>query len=141
MTGNEAAMEIDDATALQLLLHSKTRGGGGERAHKELISHKEAPLVILGVPCIVDYGFSSSENQFKVVTKSCVWIFSGSSIDFFGSFYLPIDEESHASLILNSTIAQAIEQAKTNPKFKAMLRSAAPAGVVLIGNQASPQGT
>ncbi len=111
-------MKIDDATALQLFLHSKA---GGE-PHKESISHKEAPLVILGIPCIVDYGFSSSNSkkQFEVVTKSCVWIFSASSSDFFGSFYLPIDEESHAPSILNSTIAHAIEQAKTNPKFKAM---------------------
>ncbi len=118
MTGNEATMKIDDATALQLFLHSKA---GGE-PHKESISHKEAPLVILGIPCIVDYGFSSSNSkkQFEVVTKSCVWIFSASSSDFFGSFYLPIDEESHAPSILNSTIAHAIEQAKTNPKFKAM---------------------
>ena len=135
--GNDVTMEIDDATALKLLLHSKA--GGGE-SHKESISHEEAPLVILGVPCIVDYGFSFSRKQFEVVTQSCVWIFSGSSSDFFGSFYLPVGEESHASSILNLTIAHAIEQAKANPKFKAMLRSAAPAGVVLIGNQASPQG-
>ena len=74
MTGNEATMKIDDATALQLFLHSKT-GGWGE-PHKESISHKEAPLVILGVPCIVDYGFSSSKNQFEVATKSCCLLYT-----------------------------------------------------------------
>ena len=36
--GNDVTMEIDDATALKLLLHSKA-GGGGE-SHKESISHE-----------------------------------------------------------------------------------------------------
>lgn len=116
------SIKIDDATALRLYLKSKD----GPMSQKESISKEETPLAIFDVPCIVDYGFSSSKKQSEVVTKSCVWIFSGSSPDFFGSFYLPVDEESHAPSILNLTIAHAIEKAKADPKFKAALRSATP---------------
>jgi hypothetical protein len=114
-------IKIDDSTALKLLSYSRA----SMSSQKDSIAHQEAPLVILGVACIVDYGFSTSSRQSGGVTKACVWIFSESSHAFFGACYSPVGEESKAPSILNSTIAQAIEQAKVHPTFEAMRRSAA----------------
>lgn len=111
-------MKIDDATACRLYLHSKS---GVRIPHKESIAHEQANLVIFGVSCVVAFGFSSSKGYSGYVkTISCVWIFSRSRLDFFGSFYLPVYEGSHAPSILNSTIECAIEQANANQKFDAM---------------------
>lgn len=114
-------MKIDDATASRLYLQCKA-GACLVKESKESTAHEEAKLVILGVPCVVDFGFSSSKRNFgHVEISSCVWIFSGSGPDFFGSFYLPVQEDAHAPSILNSTIDHAIEQAKENKKFQEKL--------------------
>ena len=111
-------MKIDDVTAFRLYFDSKTIKPW---VREPIASHAEAKLAILGVPCVVDFGFATSKKTcWPVVTKSCAWIFSDSHPDFFGSFYLTVDEDSHAPAILNSTIATAIELAKENRKFKAM---------------------
>lgn len=114
-------MKIDDATASRLYLQCKA-GASLAKESKESTAHEEAKLVILGVPCIVDFGFFSSQRNFgHLGISSCVWIFSSSGPDFFGSFYLPVEEDAHAPSILNSTITHAIEQAKGNKKFQEKL--------------------
>ena len=114
-------MKIDEVTALRLYSDSKF----GATCMKESTAHEEGKAEIVGVPCVVQFGFSSKkECTGAVSTSACVWIFSGSCADFFGSSYLPVCEESDAPSILNSTIDDAIEQAKANPKL--VLRTAAP---------------
>src|ERR1035437_4894436 len=112
-------MKIDDGTAFRLYFDSKTINPW---VKEPIASHEEAKLAILGVPCVVDFGFTTSRetSPWPVVTKSCAWIFSDSCPDFFGSFYLTVDEDSHAPSILNWTIALAIDVAKENQKFKEM---------------------
>lgn len=110
--------EVDDITALRLYFHSKA--GVPQMRGKESTFYEEANTEILGVPCIMRFGFSSEKKcSMTVVTSSCVWIFSGSGQDFFGAIYLPVDEDSHAPSILNLTIDRAIEQAILSPKFEA----------------------
>ena len=112
-------MKIPDATALRLYLRSTS----GVHLHRtDSIACEEANLVILDVPCVVKFGFSSSIKCVKpVATSTCVWIFSSSDPGvFFGSFYLPVNEDSHPPAILNSAIDQAIEKAKTHHGFLAM---------------------
>lgn len=114
-------MKIDDAKASRLYLQCKAEASLVKES-KESTAHEEARVVILGVPCVVDFGFFSSQKNFgHVEIRSCVWIFSDSGPDFFGSFYLPVEENAHAPSILNSTINHAIEQAKANKKFQEKL--------------------
>lgn len=116
-------MKIDDVTASRLYSQCKA-GTHLVRESKESSARQEAELLILGVPCIIDYGFLSSKKSFgQVEISSCVWIFSSSGSDFFGSFYLPVEEGAHAPTVLNSAIRHAIEQAKANQKFKEKLPS------------------
>lgn len=74
-------IKIDDSTALQLFSYSRA----SVSLQKDSIAHQESPLVILGIACIVDYGFSTSSKQSGGVTKACAWIFSDSSHAFFGA--------------------------------------------------------
>lgn len=109
-------MKIDDAVAMRLYLHSRTEGIAV--TNKESIANADAHLQILDVPCDVSFGFSSRKILGSIETNACAWIFSSSGNDFFGAFYLPVDEDSNAPATLNSTIAQAIEQAKVNHKLR-----------------------
>jgi hypothetical protein len=113
-------MKIDNATALKLYFDSKTIKPW---IKKPIVSHEEIKLAILGVPCVVDFGFTTEKDFSPLhdVTKACAWIFSDSSSDiFFGSYYLTIDEDAHAPSILNWTIDLAIDLAKESDKFRAM---------------------
>jgi hypothetical protein len=114
-------MKIDDATASRLYLQCKAGASVGKE-FKESIALEKALLVILGVPCVADFGFSSSRrNVGRVEISSCVWIFSRSGPDFFGSSYLRVEDGAQPLSILNTTICDAIEQAKANKKFQEKL--------------------
>ncbi len=110
-------MKVNEATAFRLL--SKSKDFGSSISGKESTAYEDVNVEILGVPCIVRFGFSSSKNLSPIVTSSCVWIF-GSINAFFGSSYFPVSEDSLAPSILNSTIDHAIEQAKSNTTFQTM---------------------
>ena len=112
-------MKIDDATALRLYLQSQA---GTPMGNRESNANEEARLAILDVPCEVKFGFSSRKNSGPVEIHACAWIFSSFGNDFFGAFYLPVADDSNVPSILNLTIANAIEQAKANPKFHAAKR-------------------
>jgi hypothetical protein len=115
-------MIVDDVTALRLYSQAKARGS--QSAGKESIFYEEIDTEIMGVPCILRFGFSSEKKSLMpVATGSCVWIFASSGSNFFGAIYLPVEDDSHAPSILNLTIKRAIEQAILNPKFNAMKAS------------------
>lgn len=126
MHGNNQAtfMEIDAATASRLYLQCKA-GATLVKGPKESTAHEEAPFEILGVSCVIDFGFSAATKigSGQLEVSSCVWIFSDAGTDFFGSFYLPVADGDDAASILNSAISQAIKQAQGNQKFKQKLLS------------------
>lgn len=118
-------IQIDDITALRLYRHSK--GWVPKIPGKVFDCCEDVNANILGVPCIVRFGFSSKNKCLtELVTSSCVWIFSCSSQDFFGAIYLPVNEEVDVSSTLNLAIELAIEQAISNPKFETVQASLAP---------------
>ena len=107
-------MNVDDIAALRLYSESKASAP----LMKELTSYEEESVEIAGVPSIVRFGFFSKKDRSgAVTTTACAWIFGGSGVDFFGSHYSPVYEDSSAPSVLNWTICYAIETAKLNPKF------------------------
>lgn len=117
-------MKIDDATASRLYLQCKA-GAAQVQGPKESTAHEETRVEILGVPCLMDFGFSAATKirSGHIEVSSCVWIFDGAGTDFFGSFYLPVVDGEQATSVLNSAISQAIEQAQGNQKFQQKLLS------------------
>jgi hypothetical protein len=116
----QADMKIDDATASRLYSQCKA-GAPLVKEFKESVSQERASLVIRGVPCVVDFGFSASRKIGRFRICSCAWIFGGSNQGFFASYYLPVEEDSHPASILNSTIGHAIEQVRESKKFQEQL--------------------
>lgn len=111
-------MKIDDATAFRLYLQCKSRASW-VKCRKESPATEMTKVVAFGVPCDIDFGFFYSNNSAHPGISSCVWVFRDSGADFFGAFYLPVDEDAHAPAILNTTIEYAIENAKASQKFLA----------------------
>jgi hypothetical protein len=126
MHGNNQAtlIKIDTATASRLYLQCKA-GATWVKGPKESTAHQEARGEILGVPCVIDFGFSAATKvrSGQLAVSACVWIFSDTGTDFFGSFYLPVAEGDDVASVLNSAISQAIEQAQGNHKFQKKLLS------------------
>jgi hypothetical protein len=112
-------MIVDEVTACRL--HCQAKAGVPHTLGKESTFYEEIDTEILGVPCVVRFGFTSRKKcSTPCVTTSCVWIFGSSDQAFLGAIYLPIEEDAHAPSILNSTIDRAIKQAILNPKFAAL---------------------
>jgi hypothetical protein len=126
MHGNTRAtlMKIDAATASRLYWKCKA-GATLVKGPKESTIRQEARCEILGVSCIIDFGFSAATKigSGQLAVSACVWIFSDAGTDFFGSFYLPVAEDDDAASVLNSAISQAIAQARDNHKFQQKLLS------------------
>jgi hypothetical protein len=117
-------MKIDAATASRLYVQCKA-GATWVKGSKESTAHQEARCEILGVSCVLDFGFSAATkiHSGQLAVSACVWIFSDLGTDFFGSFYLPVTEGDDAASVLNSAISQAIAQAQGNQKFQQTLLS------------------
>jgi hypothetical protein len=108
-------MKIDDDTASRLYDHSTS---AARVHHKESNAEEIRAFSILGVPCDITFGFSTKGKHTQPRVEACVWIFNTLLNEFYGSYYLPVVERGHALTVLNSTIARAIDQAKTNEAFK-----------------------
>jgi len=114
----DVTLQIDDATANRLYGKCKSDLKFAKGRTKESPVTEQCKLAALGVPCVVDFGFVVKNVASQSQIHACVWIFSECSPDFFGSFYLPVDEDAFVPEILNSAIANAIKNAKASQKFQ-----------------------
>jgi hypothetical protein len=97
----------------------QSRRGAGPGAEAST-ARQEVRCEILGVTCVLDFGFSAATRlgSGQLEVSACVWIFSDTGTDFFGSFYLPVADGDDVASVLHSAISHAIAQAQGNHKFQ-----------------------
>jgi hypothetical protein len=118
-SGNAIMLKIDDVTASKLYLECQ-RDVLSAKSCKEIPAVEKTKLVVLGVSCVVEFGFCFNKYSSRPGIHACVWIFSPCGEDYLSSSYQHVQSEIDARAILNSTICIAIERAKATSKFESL---------------------